>query len=276
MDTDEIMHTALDLAGMSSIPADSAVHVKGKDIQRVLMCIDAEQSTIMLAKQLGYDAVIAHHPIGRAYIDFYKVLDRHIEFMLNAGIPRDVAEDAVRELRERVMLRAHTSIYTHVTSFAERIGMPLLNIHLPCDELMRRELLRSITGRVERVRDIGSSVEQLDEFRRADTRVEVVHGDEDAVVRRYMLVVAAGTNGGYSVAKAYFEHGYDTVIYLHISPEDLARAKSSNLNGNIVILGHLAGDSLGMNMLADALRGKGLQVDKMGIIDRDGDRGGAG
>lgn len=267
MDTDEIMHTALSLAGMDNVPADSAVHVKGRDISRVLMCIDAEQSTIMLAKQLGYDAVIAHHPIGRAYIDFHKVLDRHIDFMLNAGIARDVAEDAVRELKERVMLRAHTSIYTHVTSLAERLGMPLLNIHLPCDELMRREILNSLSRRrVERVRDIASSVEQIDEFRRADTRVKVVHGSEDAVTRRYMLVVAAGTNGGYSVAKAYFDHGYDTVIYLHISPEDLARVKSSNLSGNLVILGHLAGDSLGMNLLADALTRKGLQVDRLGII----------
>ncbi|MEM2162389.1 MAG: Nif3-like dinuclear metal center hexameric protein [Candidatus Nitrosocaldus sp.] len=267
MDTEEIMHTALSLAGMDSIPADSAVHVKGKDIKKVLMCIDVEQSTIMLAKHLGYDAVIAHHPIGKAYIDFYKVLDRHVEFMLNAGIARDIAEEAVRELKERVMLRAHTSIYTHVTSFAEKVNMPLLNIHLPCDELMRRAILKSLDGsRVERVRDIASCVEQLDEFKRADTRVKVVHGNEDAVVKRYMLVVAAGTNGGYSVAKAYFDHGYDTIIYLHISPEDLARVKSSNLNGNLVILGHLAGDSLGMNILADALARKGLQVDRLGII----------
>ncbi|MEM3124752.1 MAG: hypothetical protein QXM95_02915, partial [Candidatus Nitrosocaldus sp.] len=152
-------------------------------------------------------------------------------------------------------------------SFAEKVNMPLLNIHLPCDELMRRAILKSLDGsRVERVRDIASCVEQLDEFKRADTRVKVVHGNEDAVVKRYMLVVAAGTNGGYSVAKAYFDHGYDTIIYLHISPEDLARVKSSNLNGNLVILGHLAGDSLGMNILADALARKGLQVDRLGMI----------
>lgn len=262
------MHTALSLAGMDSVPADSAIHVKGRDIRRALMCIDVEQSTLVLAKQLGYDAVIAHHPIGRAYIEFYKVLDRHVEFMLSAGIARNVAEEAVKELKERTMLRAHTSIYTHVTSFAEKLGMPLLNIHLPCDELMRRAILNSLNkGRVEKVKDIALHVEQLDEFRSADTRVKVVYGDEDAMVKRYMLVVAAGTNGGYSVAKAYFDHGYDTVIYLHISPEDLARMKGSNLSGNLVILGHLAGDSLGMNILADALEGKGLQVDKLGIVE---------
>ncbi len=268
MDAQEIMQIALNLAEMDSIPADSAIHVYGKDIRKVLMCIDVEQATISIARELGCDAVITHHPIGRAYINFYKVLDRHIEFMLNAGIDRGIAIEAVKELKERVELRAHTSIYSHVVSYAEKVKMPLLNIHLPCDELMRQEILARLnSSRIDRVKDIVASVEQIDEFKHTDTRVRVVYGNEDAKVSRYMLVVAAGTNGGYSVAKAYFENGYDTVIYLHISPEDLARIKASNLNGNLVILGHLAGDSLGMNRLADALTRKGIEVVKLGLIE---------
>jgi putative NIF3 family GTP cyclohydrolase 1 type 2 len=268
MDTQEIMYTALNLAGMDYIPADTAVHVDGKDIRKVLMCIDVEQSTLLLAKQLGCDAVIAHHPIGIASINFHRVLDRHVEFMLSAGIDRSVAEEAVKELKTRVELRAHTSIYTHVTSYARVLNMPLLNIHLPCDEVMRREVVAALnSSRIDKVKDILVRVEEIREFKNADTRVKVVHGSEDATVGKYMVVIAAGTNGGYSVAKAYFENGYDTVIYLHISPEDLARIRSENLNGNLVILGHLAGDSLGMNRLADALVRKGLEVVKLGIIE---------
>jgi putative NIF3 family GTP cyclohydrolase 1 type 2 len=268
MDTQEIMQIALDLAKMDRLPEDSAIHVHGKDISKVLMCIDVEQATISLARELGCDAIIAHHPIGKAYINFYKVLDRHIEFMLNAGIDRSIAEEALKELKERVELRAHTSIYSHVVAYAEKVKMPLINIHLPCDELMRQAILARLnSSKIDKVKDIALSVEQIDEFKHAYTRVRVVHGSEDAKVNRYMLVVAAGTNGGYSIAKAYFENGYDTVIYLHVSPEDLARIKASNLRGNLVILGHLAGDSLGMNRLADELMKKGLEVVKLGIIE---------
>ncbi len=267
MDTQEIMQIALDLAKMDKVPEDSAIHVHGKDIRRALMCIDVEQATVSLARELGCDAIITHHPIGKAYINFYKVLDRHIEFMLNAGIERSIAEEALKELKERVELRAHTSIYSHIVAYAEKVKMPLINIHLPCDELMRQEILARLnSSKIYRVKDIAESVEQIDEFKHAYTRVKVVHGSEDARVNRYMLVVAAGTNGGYSIAKAYFDNGYDTVIYLHISPEDLARIKASNL-GNLVILGHLAGDSLGMNRLSDELVKRGLEVVKLGIIE---------
>jgi hypothetical protein len=42
----------------------------------------------LLAKQLHFDAVIAHHPIGgTAALDFHNVFKRHIQQMVDAGIP---------------------------------------------------------------------------------------------------------------------------------------------------------------------------------------------
>ncbi|MFQ5921008.1 MAG: hypothetical protein ACE5JV_03225, partial [Nitrososphaerales archaeon] len=70
-------------------------------------------------------------------------------------------------------------------------------------------------------------------------------------------------------ARAYFEHGVSTVIYLHVSGEDLGRLRAEKVRGNLVILGHLAGDSIGLNGLADALEQKGIEVVKLGIIGRD-------
>ena len=49
---------------------------------------------------------------------------------------------------------------------------------------------------------------------------------------RWALVVAAGTNGGYHVAKAYFDHGISTVIYLHVDYGDLTKMREEKLKGN--------------------------------------------
>jgi hypothetical protein len=38
------------------------------------------------------------------------------------------------------------------------------------------------------------------------------------------------------------------------------------LKGNLVVLGHLAGDSIGLNALADRLEDKHIEVVRMGII----------
>lgn len=269
MNTEEIMDLALNLADMKDIPADTAIHVAGKNIRKVLISIDVDVAELMLAKNLGCDAVIAHHPIGEASINFHLVFDRHVDYMLEHGIPRQIAEEAVTKLKKRVALRTHTTIYTHTVAAAEKIGMPLVNIHLPCDELMRRRILAQLkSSKIENVSDIKSSVEQIPEFRKSATEVQVPYGDPTSKAGRYALVVAAGTNGGYPVAKAYFEHGISTVIYLHVNSEDLAKLKEEKVSGNLVILGHLAGDSVGLNQLADALERKGIEVVKLGILDR--------
>jgi hypothetical protein len=39
-----------------------------------------------------------------------------------------------------------------------------------------------------------------------------------------------------------------------------------NLKGNLIILGHLAGDSIGLNALADRLEENGLETVRLGII----------
>lgn len=270
MNTEEIMDLALKLADMKSIPADSAIHVSGKNIRKVLLCVDADPAELLLAKNLGCDAVITHHPIGKAYLNFHLVFDRHVDYMLEYGVPRNIAEDAVRKLKERVALRSHTTIYTHTVAAAEKLNMPLVNIHLPCDELMRRTILAQLkANRIEKVSDIKAVVEQIPEFRNAETKVQVPYGDPSNEAGKYALVVAAGTNGGYSVAKAYFDHGVSTVIYLHVNGEDLAKLKEDKVRGNLVILGHLAGDSVGLNQLADALEKEGIEVVKLGLLNRD-------
>ncbi len=269
MNTEEIMDLALKLADMKSIPADSAIHVPGKNINKVLLCIDADPAELMLAKNLECDAVIAHHPIGKASLNFHLVFDRHVDYMLEHGIPKQVAEEAVQKLKERVALRSHTAIYTQTVAVAEKLKMPLVNIHLPCDELMRRTILAQLkSSRIEKVSDIKPSVERIPEFKNAATEVQVPYGDPSSKAGKYALVVAAGTNGGYPVARAYFEHGILTVIYLHVNGEDLAKLKEDKVKGNLVILGHLAGDSVGLNQLADALERDGVEVVNLGIIGR--------
>ncbi len=265
MNAKEIMDLALNLANMSNIPADSAIHIDGNNIKKVLLTIDADPAIIMLAKEPGYDAVIAHHPIGKSLLNFHKVFDRHIQYMLSYGVDEELAIKAVNALKQKVMLRTHTSIYTHTIAVAEMLDMPLLNIHLPCDELMRLKII-DVLDNIEKVSDIINNIKKIPEFANADTEPLVVYGDADNKVNRYAIVIAAGTNGGAEIAKLYFVADIDTVVYLHISNEEIAKLKASTIDGNLVILGHLAGDSLGLNIFADVLEKEGLEVTRLGII----------
>lgn len=267
VDTEKIMQVGLELAGWKKMPADSAVHVKGRNINKVMIAVDVGTAELLLAKSLGCDAVIAHHPIGIAAVNFYRVFDRHIDYLTEHGVPKKVAKEAVGKLKDRVETRTHADIYGDVVGAAKAIKMPLVNIHQPCDEYMRKAIYDKIkSGKAEYVSDIMKSVQEIPEFKHAATRVKVRYGSEKSRAGRWALVIAAGTNGGYPVAKAYFQHGVDTVIYLHVDYGDLAKMKEDKLRGNLVVLGHMAGDSLGLNALAGRLEGIGVECVRIGLI----------
>jgi len=267
IDTEQIMKIGLSLVGWKKIPADSAVHVKGKNINKVMIAVDVSTAELLLAKQLGCDAVIAHHPIGVASVNFYKVFERHIEYMLEHGIPNKIAKHAVGKLKERVETRNHADIYSAVVGSARAINMPFVNIHQPCDEYMRQVIFSAIkSGRTEYVSDIVKSISKIPEFRHAATKVRVRFGSENNKAGHWALVVAAGTNGGYHIAKAYFEHGVSTIIYLHIDYVDLVKMRDDKLHGSLVVMGHLAGDSIGLNALAQKLEDVDVETVRIGLL----------
>ena len=226
VDTERIMRVGLELAGWKKIPADSAVHVKGKNIQKVMIAIDVVTAELMLARSLGCDAVIAHHPIGIASVNFYKVFDRHVDYMVEHGVPLRTVRLTVTKLKDRVETRTHAAIYGDVVGAAKAMKMPLLNIHQPCDEYMRNVILGAIkSGKTEYVSDIVKSINRIPEFRKAATKIRVRLGSENSKAGHWALVIAAGTNGGYPIAKEYFEYGVSTVIYLHVDYGDLTKLR---------------------------------------------------
>jgi predicted Fe-Mo cluster-binding NifX family protein len=76
---------------------------------------------------------------------------------------------------------------------------------------------------------------------------------------------AAGTNGGYEVAKTYFKHGVGTLIYIHVSSSDLERLRADGV-GNLIVSGHISSDSVGINPFLDELKNKGIDVVSIGVV----------
>ncbi len=260
------MRLALEMAGMSRVPSDSGVWVKGNNVRKVLFSIDVTTSELLLAKELGCDAVIAHHPVGRAVIDFPKVVSRHVGFMVEKGVPRKVAEKAASELISRLEVRRHPSNYQSVVSAAQELGMPLMNIHLPIDQVTRGFLLQAVErSKASTAGELVRALGRIPEFRHAATKIEIMMGRPGNKLGRWVLVFAAGTNGGYPVAKAYFENGMDTVIYLHVDFDELIRLRKDCV-GNLIVLGHMAGDSIGINLFLRELSKKGVKSIRIGVI----------
>jgi hypothetical protein len=126
-----------------------------------------------------------------------------------------------------------------------------MTIHSPCDEIGRKIMIQTLRGldSEAKVSEMISRFNRLPEYKRASTKIEVRLGSSKNRLGKYALSHAAYTNGGYDIAKAYFQNGVDTVSYIHVSDSDLARLSSENDQSNLVVLGHIASDWLGLNRL---------------------------
>lgn len=272
MTTEDILQLSLSMAGLTEVPADTAIYCPGRAIQRVLVGIDLEGPELMWAKEQGFDLALAHHPAGgTAVLHMDEVFVRHVELMVRAGVPRDVAQAAVEERLFEDRVVGQTRNYDRLPSLARALGVAYMNIHTPLDEIGRRRMAEAageLSPRDAVAELIAHFCHRFGEFRNALTRILCLVGREENRVGRVAVAHGAGTNGGYAVAKAYFDHGIDTLVYIHCQPA-VARQLSreyGTCGKNLVVTGHIASDSLGINPFLDALRKRNIDVVALGLV----------
>jgi hypothetical protein len=262
--TERLMQIALEMAHLPEIPGDCAIYYPGTRISHILLGIDVGTAELFMARQLGYHAVIAHHPAGYAG-PFWDVYHWHVDQMVAAGVPREIAEAAVAERIQGFQAASQRENYDHVASVARLLEMPFLNIHSPLDEVGRRLMQQTVDTCLAAqpsatVADVRDALLRLPEFAAARTAMQVPLGDWAAPAGRVVVSHGAYTNGGYPVARAYFTHGVDTLCCIHFPLEDAQRLAREGIAGNILVMGHIAGDSVGLNPYVARLRAEGLEV----------------
>jgi len=262
----EIMAMANQLAGCAQTPADSQVYLDG-EVRRVFVGIDVDVSELLLARSLGADGVIAHHPIGsRARLGLPAVIERHEAQMRVAGIPEPVAHEMMLARQRPVAHALHTMNYDRVVDAARQLAMPMMNIHLAADIISRRFFIEFVNrvvvdAQATPVASLIAELKTMAEIEASLVQPELWLGRPENPVGRWVVQMAAGTNGGAAVYRTYYEHGYDTILAMHIDERDLRELEQLGRSGaNLVITGHMPSDSIGMNRVIDALEGQGLEV----------------
>ena len=132
MDTESIMDLAVSLARQARMPEDCEVYVPSDDVRRVLIGIDADVGMLLAARSLGYDLVIAHHPLGgKASLGILRMFEKHATNLERAGVPRKAALAAVRAMQADHAPAVHRQNYDHLPSMARLLGVPLVVVDNP-------------------------------------------------------------------------------------------------------------------------------------------------
>lgn len=273
MNTKEIMDIALKLAELQEIPADSGIIVEGENITKVAMGVDMELAEMLLAKELGANLVITHHPSGGSpRINLHKVMENQIDSMVRAGVPINKAQKALSEKKGEIERALHVSNYDRAVSAAKLLNMPFMGVHTPTDILAERKVQKLIDEKLKdnpkaKLQDVIDALETLPEYQKTLAKPVIRVGSKDDFAGKVFVTMAGGTGGGVNVHKCYFDAGVGTIVAMHM-PEDVIKAVREQNIGNVIVAGHMASDSVGINEFLKALEDKGIEVIRMsGIVD---------
>jgi hypothetical protein len=286
LNTDEILRIALNLAGMGEVPLDSGIHVPGKNIGRFIFAMDVNVGLLHMAKQMGFDAVVGHHPCG-ILLHRGEVYRRHIDILGMHGVPRERSMAALSDSIDTVVRRMENARFRMLhhecpnqtvleVDAARMLQLPFMNIHNPFDEAGRRILQSKIDETAAKtphwkLKDVLALIEDLPEASYAKEAYginpRIFTGDPEAEASRVVFVHGALSAPHPAIIRFYWQNGFRTVVALHGEFEHLENLRKER-EGNLILTGHFLGDSIGMAPFIRAIRKRGLEVVCMGgIID---------
>ncbi len=263
----DILEWSAQLAGCDGVPSDSQVYVEAPaDVRRVLFGVDITLAEVLWAQQNGFDAVIAHHPLGdRTRTDFAELVRRRqVEQMTAEGIAPEVAEEAITARLEPIARRTHMSNINAVVDSARLFGMPLCNVHLACDIITRDAIIAMLRARAETSTTVAECLRwfgDFAEYRHGHAQPQAWVGSPANTLGRWTVAIAGGTNGGFPVFAEYFRAGVDTVFAMHIDEGELQRLRAvAAPDDTLVVTGHMTSDSIGINVVIAGLEARGIEV----------------
>lgn len=268
--TQEILDIALKKAQMKKCPADSGVLVPGGSIKKVAFGVDMESGEVLLCKELGVDCIISHHPEGNLLVNLYQVMENQIERMVEGGVPINKAQKVLAKRKEQVERNLHVTNYNRAVTAAHLLGLPFVGIHTPADMVGQRVVQKHLDkklGLKATLKDVVSALMEIPEYQKTPAAPKIRIGDEKSYAGKVLVAFAGGTSGGPDVFKAYFEAGVGTLVVMHVPDNVVKEVKEQNI-GNVIVAGHMASDSIGINLVINELEKAGLEVQRLaGVID---------
>lgn len=237
-----------------------------KEIKKVLAGIDMEGPELLLAKNMGdIDLVIAHHPEGIALADLSDVMHLQAEVLADYGVPINIAESIIKPRISEVSRGVSPLNHDRSVDMARLLGLDFMCVHTPADNLGANfliKLLKKEEKNMETVSDVIELLKTIPEYQEAmkkKTGPTIFAGTPERSCGKIVVTeFTGGTSGSKDIYEKMAQYGIGTIIGMHMSEEHRKEAEKYHLN--VVIAGHIASDSLGMNLFLDELEKKGIEI----------------
>jgi hypothetical protein len=229
-----------------------------KEIRNILVGIDMETPELLLADRLRsrgkeIDLALAHHPEGRAYANFYEVMGMQADILNKYGVPINIAEDLLEKRIKEVSRKVMPVNHFRAVDAAGLLDISFICVHTPADNFVTTYLQGLMDEKKpELVGDALGLLKEIPEYKEATTRgsgPKVIAGSEKRRSGKIFVDMTGGTEGSEEALEKLSLSGVGTIVGMHMSEKHYENAEKFHIN--VVIAGHMASDTLGLNFLLD-------------------------
>jgi putative NIF3 family GTP cyclohydrolase 1 type 2 len=246
-----------------------------KQVKRVLAGIDLTEPEVLLASELTrrgqtIDLMIAHHPVGKQRAYLPDVMAMGVDVFMSYGVPTHLAEKTMDDRMNEIGRWTHAVNHYKPVELARLLNVNFIVTHTVTDNLVD-EFMRDYLAskKPETVKDILDALHELPEYQHSRAMgmgPKLFCGSPKHRVGKYILEMTGGTNPSSKVYEEFSRAGVSTLVSMHIPDESFKIANNNMMN--VVIAGHMASDSLGMNLLLDKLEKQGIEIVPAGGLIR--------
>lgn len=237
------------------------------EVARVLAGIDMETGEVLLADRISgrgqkIDLIIAHHPEGKAMSALYQVMRLQEDVLAKFGVPINVAEGIMASRINEVKLGLMPLNHNRAVDAARLLDIPIMCVHTPADNLVN-DYIQTLMDekKPETMNDVVKLLKGIPEYAEAvnyNAGPAIVIGSKEKRAGRVMVDMTGGTSGSEDAYAKLSAAGVGTLIVMHIGEKHRKEAEKNHVN--VIIAGHMASDSLGLNLFLDELARRGIEI----------------
>lgn len=231
-----------------------------KHIRTIMAGIDIEGEELLTAyllneKGAGIDLVMAHHPSGKALSSLHQVMHVQTNILHRLGLNIDVARSLIDERIGEVSRKYLSKNHERSVDIAKLLDIPFMCVHTPADNHVAHFLQKLFDRKKpNKVRDALRLLKTIPEYQDAMVKgvgPRLLTGKEDNPSGKIFVDMTGGTEGSKKVFARLSQAGVGTIISMHLSEEHFKSVKTEFIN--VIIAGHIASDTLGLNLVLDEL-----------------------
>ena len=236
-------------------------------VKRILAGIDADASEVLLTDRLRekgekIDLLLSHHPSGHAYAGLHEVMEMQAEMFAQSGVSINVAHALIQERQGVVQRKISPANHNQAVDTARLLNVPLMALHTICDNLGNKFMQDYLASKTfHTVGEVFEHVCEIPEFvesTKGKAGPFIASGSESSRAGKITVGFTGGTNVSKELYMELSKAGVGTLVEMHVSEDTLEELRKLHIN--VIDMGHIAADSLGMNLFLDELEKRGIKV----------------